>query len=377
MDYLGDERLLKGDKAVILNSRQTKKPTGDHPWVQNTYRAVQHAVENGNVILSSAGMNTWEFVVWATGNLGGSQIIIIPIDIKDDPREIRDDLIKDFNLDRERTAIMYIRTRRRGLRNKSAWAERDTIAVETANTIYPVSVRKNGNLERLFKNNPNKASRALMDFNIDYNPVTVPERIQLEARDLHPEIRNHEWPYLTHYTRSTYNPWPGESSADYYRAIFESEGDYPRSALATLKRIIADKKIWASYYHIRGGYKVVSLTELKPHEAVSIIRWRPRFVRWNFEPYGIAIDKEFARSIGIRPVIYKPSKEFDSLPEEDKPYYQNPGDKGGEWEPEREWRHLGNIDLSGIPEDKIHILVRNECEIFDCPYPVSCLSELG
>ncbi len=377
MDYLGDERLLKGAKAVILNSRQTKKPTGTHPWVQNTYRAVSNAVENGHVVLSSAGMNTWEFVVWATGNLGGDQIIIVPVDIKDDPREIREDLINDFKLDPDRTGMIYFQTKRRGLRNKSAWGERDSIAVEMANTIYPVSVRKNGNLERLFKNNPSKASRAVLDFNIDYNPVTAPERIQLEAKDLLPEMAVHDWPYLTHYTRSTYSPWPGECSADYYRAIYSSNSEYPRTALATLKRIIEDKTIWASYYHIRGGYKVVSFTELKPKEAISIIRWRPRFVRWNFEPYAVAIEKDTAREMGIRPVIYKPSKEYDGLPEENRPYYQNPGDKGGEWEPEKEWRHLGNVDLSKIPDDKIHVLVRNRSEMFDCCFGISCLSELG
>lgn len=377
MYYLGDKRLLKGEKALILNSRQSKMPSGSHQWIQNSFKAVCDAIANGYVIVTSIGMNTWEFVVWATGYNKGNQIIVLPIDGKEDEYKVRDDIINDYGLDKSRAGFMFFRAAKKGMRAKSAWAERDRIAVSLANQIYPVSIRKDGNLERLFKNNPAKTSTAQTAYNIEYNPRVKRETVAIDEEELADELKNAEWNYLTHYTRAAYGPWPGETSAEFYNSIYGSCNSYPRSACATLKRIVSEQKIWASYYHIRGGHKVISFTELSPKEAIKLIKWRPRYVRWNFEPYGIAIDKEYAQSIGIRPVIYDSSENFCKLSDNDKPFYQNPGDKGGDWKPEKEWRHCGNLDLSQIPARKILLLVRNKGDIFESPYGAIPLSKLG
>lgn len=375
MYFLGDDRLLKSEKAVILDSRQTKAPAGNDPWIKSSFHAVEEAVSRGYTIITSLGMNTWEFLVWATGHLGGNQIIIIPIDEKDDQHKIRDDTIEDFELDRNKTAFMFFRGVKRGIRGKSAWHERDKLAVSLANQIYPVSVREHGNLEGLLKENPAKFSEATMKFNISYHPVVRSEKIAIEEDELSSEIRKFKWNHLIHFTRTTYMPWPGENSAEYYKAIYSSKDRYPRSGLHTLKRIIEVQKIWASYYHIRGGHKVVSFTEHPPCKAISLMSWRTRHVRWNFEPYGIAIDKDFAIREGIKPVMYDMPEKYDELSDKDKPFYQNPGEKGGDWKPEMEWRHLGHLNLSPIPPEKVILLVRNRTDLFDSPYRVMTFTE--
>jgi hypothetical protein len=377
MYFLGDDRLLKGEKAVILNSRQTKTPAGNDPWIKNSFRAVEDAIARGYTIITSLGMNTWEFLIWAAGYLGGNQIIIVPIDEKDDQHKIRDDTIEDFRLDRNKTAFMFFRSVKKGVRGKTAWNERDRLAVSLANQIYPVAVREHGNLEELFRQNPAKFSEATMKFNINYKPVIRTEKIAVEKEDLSPEIKKFAWNHLTHFTRTTYMPWPGENSADYYKAIYESKDRYSRSALDTLKRIIAVQKIWASYFHIRGGYKVVSFTEHPPASAIALMTWRARYVRWNFEPYGIAIDRDFAARSGVKPVIYDLPEKYDALSDKDKPFYQNPGDKAGDWKPEKEWRHFGHLDLSRIPPEKIILLVRNKSDLFDSHYRVMSFTDLG
>jgi hypothetical protein len=375
MYFLGDDRLLKGDKAVILNSRQTKTPVGNDPWIKSSFRAVEDAVARGYTIITSLGMNTWEFLVWATGYLGGNQIIVVPVDEKDDQHKLRDNTIEDFELNGDKTAFMFFKSTKKGARGKSAWRERDRLAVSLANQIYPVAVREHGNLETLIKENPAKFSEATMKFNINYHPAVRTEKIALEKNELSSKIRKFAWNHLTHFTRSTYMPWPGENSAEYYKAIYNSVDTYPRSALYTLKRIIDVQKLWASYFHIRGGHKVVSFTEHSPVNAVSLMTWRARYVRWNFEPYGIAIDKDFALREGIKPVIYDKPEKYDELSDKEKPFYQNPGDKGGDWKPEMEWRHYGNLDLSRIPPEKIILLVRNGTDIFESPYRVMSFTE--
>jgi hypothetical protein len=377
MYYLGDKKLLGEEKALILNSRQSKIPTGADQWIQNSFRAVQEAIAGGHVIVTSIGMNTWEFLVWAAGNNMGSQIIVAPVDGKDDEYEIRADIIKDFGLEESRTGFMFFRAVKKGMRAKSAWSERDRIAVSLANQLYPVSVRQGGNLERLFKDNPAKISTAQLAHSTEYNPHVRRANVAIREEELTACVRDMKWDYLTHFTRTAYAPWPGETSADFYRAIYNSGVCYPRTALATLKRIVADKKIWASYYHIRGGHKVVSFTELHPREAINLIKWRPRYVRWNFEPCGVAIDKKYARSIGIRPVIYDSPERYYKLADEAKPFYQNPGEKGGEWEPEKEWRYHGNLDLAAIPPENILLLVRNKNDAFESDFRAVHLTELG
>ncbi|HDS00592.1 MAG TPA: hypothetical protein ENO07_01110, partial [candidate division Zixibacteria bacterium] len=99
MYYLGDDAILKGEKAVILNSRQSKTPVGSDPWIQNSYKAVEDAISRGCAIVTSIGMNTWEFLVWAAGHLGGKQVIVAPLDEREDQEEIRRDIIEDFELD--------------------------------------------------------------------------------------------------------------------------------------------------------------------------------------------------------------------------------------------------------------------------------------
>jgi hypothetical protein len=375
MYFLGDDRLLKGDKAVILNSRQTKTPVGNDPWIKNSFHAVDDAVARGYTIITSLGMNTWEFLVWAAGYLGGNQIIVVPVDEKDDHHKLRDNTIEDFELSGDKTAFMFFKRAKKGVRGKSAWRERDRLAVSLANQIYPVAVREHGNLETLIKENPAKFSEAAMKFNINYHPAVRTEKIALEENELSPKIRKFAWNHLTHFTRSTYMPWPGENSAEYYKDIYNSVDSYPRSALYTLKRIIDVQKLWASYFHIRGGHKVVSFTEHSPFKAISLMTWRARYVRWNFEPYGIAIERDFAIREGIKPVIYAKPEKYDELSDKEKPFYQNPGDKGGDWRPEMEWRHFGNLDLSRIPPEKIILLVRNGTDIFESPYRVMSFAE--
>jgi hypothetical protein len=377
MYYRGNENILRAEKAAILNSRQSKTPCGIDPWLKKTFGAVYDAVTQGYTIITSIGMNTWEFLVWATRFNNGRQIIVLPITDKEDEDQLISELTHDYELDRELTGFMFFKVAKKGHRGKSAWSERDRTVVSLANHIYPVSLRTNGNLEKLILENPAKVTRATLDYNVNYDPAGHRPDCAIDLEKVNPILREESWNYLTHYTRTAYRSWPGESSAAYYHALFCAESSYPRSALDTLRRIVEMKKLWASYYHIRGGYKVVSFTAQPPLEALKLLRWRPRYVRWNFEPYAVAIHKDYAMNMGVRPVIYAPPDDFHKLKDEDKPFYQNPGERGTDWRPEKEWRYHGNFSFEDIPADKIKVLVKSEQDNLACEYPCIPITELG
>jgi hypothetical protein len=175
--------------------------------------------------------------------------------------------------------------------------------------------------------------------------------------------RDIPWPYITHWTRSFNGPWPDQKLFDYYRMVTGSGENYSHSALNSLRNILQCGKIFGTSAHIRQGYNVVSFTDHHPADAIKLMKWRARFVRWNFEPYGIAIDRTYSESLDIRPVIYGTSSEFGDLSDCDKPYFQNAGEKGGDWRPENEWRYSGDLSLTGIPPDRMRIIVRKQSEI--------------
>jgi hypothetical protein len=171
-----------------------------------------------------------------------------------------------------------------------------------------------------------------------------------------PEI--HPWPYLTHWTRRCYGPWPGEKAADFYRHLAQSGDEYPRSARATLGRILEELRIRSSSERIRGGEVVVAFTALSPAEALPLMKWRPRYVRPTFEPYGICIHRKAAQTAGIQPVEYLPHE----IKSHATPRALQQGFGRGLWPVEAEWRALGDVDLSKIDPEMVRILVPTETE---------------
>ena len=78
------------------------------------------------------------------------------------------------------------------------------------------------------------------------------------------------------------------------------------SALDNLLWILEDKVVRGSTRMIGGGHRGVSLFDAPPHELGHLLTPRNRR---RYEPFGVAVDKRYAFSMGARPVIYMPSAE--------------------------------------------------------------------
>ena len=358
--------------AVILKSRQSKTPVGGDPWVVSTRKAVLHALDRGHTIIGSLGLNTWELVTWIAGDCGGRVLVFVPFpyhkNIYDgtasavcNERTLTTTILKEFDLDPSRTRLHYQDTPARTGTRKSSWPIRDKEIIERADIIYPISIRPGGSLEVLIAQ-AGSSKKICKEFCTAYQRRKSRGALIPGDRTVDRTLSGGPWPYITHWTRAADGKWPGETAASYYRDITFSRDTYARSGLATLLRIIGEKRLRASNRHIRGKFPVVPFSAHPPAEAIKLMRWRKRFVRYNFEPYGIAIRKDFARSIGVRPVTYGIPEDFAGLDKLDRPFFQNRGVRGGDWEPENEWRHLGDLDLSEVPPNEFKIIVRSPAE---------------
>lgn len=356
--YYGDFDFSMSPLALVLNSRQTKTPAGDDLWVVNTIEAIKYAIENNWPVVTSLGMNTWELTLWACSEYGGRQIIVAPAKDEAEREKLIARVVDDFQLDSAKTGWLFFEPSRKSRSAKTDWPTRDKLAVEVADIVLPVSIRPEGNLDVLIRNQREK--KIINRFNAWYSTKSPGQSLNPEK--IEPAVPTTHWDYITHWTRTCYGPWPGEKPDSFYRRLNRSGYRYPGSGLETLKNILTEMTIRASSDHLRGSIKGVAFSSLHPVEILPLMRWRKRYVRWGFEPYGIAISRKAAIAKGIQPVIYAKPELYDRLLDSDKPYFQNHGEAGA-WREECEWRYLGDLDLRQFNSDDLRIITYNQSEI--------------
>lgn len=356
--FYGNFDIDSSPKAVIFNSRQTKTPTGSDLWVVNTVKAIKYAIKHNWLLLTSLDMNTWELPIRACSENGGKQIIIASVKNEDEKEKFIARVTHDFHLDISKTGWLFFQSTEKALSDKADWPLRDKLAVSVADIILPISIRLQGNLDTLIRNQREK--KIINDFNAKYK--TNNSKQSFNPDEIEPAISNKYWDNVTHWTRTCYGHWPGEKPSSFYNRLIQSQNSYPGNALETLKNILSEMLIRGSSRHLRGDIKGVAFSSLLPSQILPLMRWRKRYVRWGFEPYGIAISRQAAISAGIQPVIYANPDLYDRLLDDDKPYFQNEGEDGA-WREEREWRYFGDFDLTKINVDDLRIITFKQSEL--------------
>jgi hypothetical protein len=198
------------------------------------------------------------------------------------------------------------------------------------------------------------------------------------------------WSFLTHTTRACVGPWPGQSREDYFDSLLDARPDADHSPLAALMRIVSQRRLIASDRTIRRGFPVVSFTAVPLVEVPQLRVFRSHRGRWDFEPYGICIRRRWLEERGAKPAIYTGNSDWARLPDSEQPFFQyvrkldstrTPSDTrspGIDWSLEREWRHVGDLDLSSLAADDAMLFAptdaaaRKLLEI--SPWPVTVLA---
>ena len=128
------------------------------------------------------------------------------------------------------------------------------------------------------------------------------------------------------------------------------------------------RRLVASLRTARGGCRVVSFTASPLSRLPDLRRFRRHRGRWDFEPFGLCIRQEWMTKRGARPVLYGDDSTWQSLSKSDRPFFQ-PAHSGSsssedadariDWTVEREWRHMGDLDLRQLSREDALVFVPN------------------
>ena len=130
------------------------------------------------------------------------------------------------------------------------------------------------------------------------------------------------WDYLVHWTRRQIGPWPDQCEAAYLDELLFDCERADRSALAALTRILASQRIVATHRLTRGAVGVVCFTARRLPELLQFRAFRRHHRRWDFEPYGICVERRWLERRGARPVIYGDDQLWQQLSTADQPFFQ-------------------------------------------------------
>jgi hypothetical protein len=173
-------------------------------------------------------------------------------------------------------------------------------------------------------------------------------------------------PYLLHWTRAPSGSWPDETEDQFWhRQLFL--GLQSPTPGATLLRIATQQRLIASRRALRGGPAAICFTSRTLDELAASRVFRRHRGRWDAQPYGVGIQRQWLVAHGARPVIYGQDDDFDKLAPDDRPFFQRhfsqlPAGNLLDWSPEQEWRILGDIRLDRLDPSFVFLFVPNLAE---------------
>jgi hypothetical protein len=155
------------------------------------------------------------------------------------------------------------------------------------------------------------------------------------------------------------------------------EPEVPMSAFDVLLKILRERRLVGSGRWVKGGYRCVCFTGTPISELASVfaLSGSPTEKNPRYEPYGIAVRKEWLFERGGRPVIYQTHSEHESLPQgiQWRHVRYEPPNIDFTWE--REWRLCTDI-LTLEPQDTL-VVVPTVQEAYWISHEFSQLSHVG
>ena len=349
--------------SAVLLSRQALHPSRQLPWVAKSVAAVEYLKQHNYILCSSTNVQTWELLT-ALGRLYGLELeIYLPCRDEREFHHLSADTLKQFDLNPQMTRFVPVLSDSTKAPRKNVWLSRDRCIIDRARIILPVSIRSEGKMASMIKEAERCGKTVCCDFTTPYRYRKSPLSYKIPSGKVNPRLRELGRTYLFHWTRTFNSAWPTERPLDYYRAIIESD-TYPRTAYDSLKNIISMQLVKSTSKHMPENTPTVSFSHRPPHEMTALIAWRSRYRMMSFEPYGVGIEKNIARQMNIMPVVYydktQPLGNNCKVP---TPGWlaQSRGEKT-DWSLEEEYRHLGDLNLSSIPKDRLIFICRTSRE---------------
>ena len=353
-------------RTAIVTSRLPRLMPPQDPWLRGLRASIRRIQRLGEILLTSNGTAGFDFIRRAAERFN------IPIEQIDVP-----------------TTSQSI--------DENSIPARDLAVISTADCVLALGVRTEGNIHRALRERLRTGQTVVLvelsDLQsaaaredlvtlgailwkpdvLDQDSFTPPEGMARQSAasviEIVPFPSPIDWNYLSHSTRACPEPWPGQSLEQHIDSLLDNTRDADHSRIAALERIVTQRRLIASHRTIRGGYSMVCLTSAPLQDLPALRRFRSHRTRWDFEPFGLCIRRDWLLERGVRPAIYGDDAIWDNLPDEDRPYFQwSDPDKGLDWSVEREWRHAGDLDLSKLPVEQGLVFVPNyEAAMRICP----------
>ena len=175
-------------------------------------------------------------------------------------------------------------------------------------------------------------------------------------------------PFLIHCTRARQGAWPDQSSSQFYDELLIHPWCTPPSSLQSLQRILEYQRLVATSHLKQGSTPTISFTQRPLSELLSARTFEAHLARWDWEPYGIMINRDWLAAAGCRPVIYLQREEYKRVHPEDmlftQPYEESNAinRKGRDWRVEQEWRLPRDLRLHQVPFSKAIVFVKHHWE---------------
>ena len=299
-------------------------------------------------------MSTWDIVTTIASDLQLKLELHIQLKENQSLEKIKDTIIREYNLNPLLVSFVIIQENKNNIFQNA----RDASILSSAEKIIPISIRPDGNLERLVLSYNDKINNS---YSIPYKKKKDKVAYTLDDLEINAELQVIKNEYIIHWTKTSKSKWHHERQYDYYNDILNS-GTYPRTAFHNLQNIIKSQTIFATPTHMPQDIFTVSFTSLPPVEMAPLFRWRSRYQEMSFEPYGIGIKRETAYKHDIQEVIYyeKDSNNISNL--QNKIWLTQSKGIVTNWELECELRHLGDFIFKKIDRDDIILFTRYKKE---------------
>ncbi|MDP6443533.1 MAG: hypothetical protein QGG36_05945 [Pirellulaceae bacterium] len=208
-------------------------------------------------------------------------------------------------------------------------------------------VRENGSIHKLLaaweSDSPSRGEWRIDDASATHTPARA--SAAFKSAPIAPPAGG-EW--MLHCTRSPLGAWPDESPREYFAALLNADSQ-DRSAIGALRRAVNANCIIGSSAGIRGGHRSVCLTAAAWHELRGLRQYRRHRQQWDFDLTGIAIDSRWLRAAGAKPVRYGDQSQWERMSDAERPYFQKRMSGEVDWSVQREWRIIGDLDLTDLP----------------------------
>jgi|694.fasta_scaffold00262_15 hypothetical protein len=173
-----------------------------------------------------------------------------------------------------------------------------------------------------------------------------------------------EWPYLTHCTRARVLKWSDTKlSSDWDRWLLDGLPE-ETSPWETLLQIAHSQRLMSFPDMTRDKIPTISFSAVPLVELLSRRAYRSHLRRWDWEPYGLCVQKSALRGFPVREVIYGEESTWNDLDRESRPWFQPRFSRNGklDWQEEKEWRLLGDLRLRKLPWESIFFFVPSRAE---------------